>query len=102
MTAHQKQITNTAALDGALKALGTVHATLVQRLHKEASAAAGQFLEGAGGILGPSGDIAGSKVLKLGDDCMKRLRNGDIYRVRGLRKCQLSAILNAAVLCLRP
>ena len=81
MTAHQKQITNTAALDGALKALGTVHASLVQRLHKEASAAAGEFLEGGGGVLGPSGEIVGSKVLKLGDDCMKRLRNGDIYRV---------------------
>lgn len=81
LTQNQKQLTSTASLDGSLKAVGTVHSAVVLRLHQESSAAAAAFLDAnssGGALMQPAG---ASKVLKLGDDCMKRLRNGDIYRV---------------------
>jgi hypothetical protein len=51
------------------------------RAHKEGAALAAQFLVDASG--GPG--VVTSKVLKLGDCSMKQLRNGDVYKVRGLR-----------------
>jgi hypothetical protein len=81
LTQNQKQLTSTSSLDGSLRAVGTVHSAVVLRLHKESSAAAAAFLDAnssGGALMQPAG---ASKVLKLGDDCMKRLRNGDIYRV---------------------
>jgi hypothetical protein len=84
-----------------------VQAALAQRTHREGAAIASRFLSeggaGAGSVsapgappaslggntdsLAPAPPVAGApaaacKVLKMGDCAMKRLRNGDIYKVR--------------------
>jgi hypothetical protein len=92
--------------------VGVAHAALAQRAHREGAAIAARFLSdgggnaaaaaggggggagggGAGGggytalLPGGGGDgavAAPCKVLKMGDCAMKRLRNGDIYKVAG-------------------
>lgn len=98
-TQLQRQLTSTAALDGAIRSVGTAQAALAQRAHREGAAIAARFLSdggtfsgaGAGPAQGLSlgGTDAGEgsvvsatpcKVLKMGDCAMKRLRNGDVYK----------------------
>lgn len=96
LTQLQKQLASTAALDGTLKTVGTAYAALLGLMRKEGAAVARQFLQDSSSSSGCSaqGPQAGalpavtSKVLKLGDCAMKRLRNGDIYKgcYQGLRK----------------
>lgn len=95
LTQLQKQLASTAALDGCLRAVGTAYASLLGLSHREGAAVARQFLQDAGATGSSAGQPAGgsaaaggvapaavaSKVLKLGDCAMKRLRNGDIYKV---------------------
>jgi hypothetical protein len=105
LTQLQKQLTSTAALDGRLRALGAAHAALLALWHAEDAAVAAGFFcpagrPGAGGGAADA-DAAASegasaaaaaaaavppplvqaRVLKLADCSMKRLRNGDVYRV---------------------
>lgn len=93
LTQLQKQLASTAALDGCLRAVGTAYAALLGLSHREGAAVAKQFLQDttssagqAPGAAAPDGSskvpATASKVLKLGDCSMKRLRNGDIYKVR--------------------
>jgi hypothetical protein len=97
LTQLQKQLASTAALDGCLRAVGTAYAALLGLSHREGAAVARQFLQDTSSASGqapgsvlaatPGGSAPGaapavtSKVLKLGDCSMKRLRNGDIYKV---------------------
>jgi hypothetical protein len=95
LTQLQKQLASTAALDGCLRAVGTAYASLLGLSHREGSAVARQFLQDTsssagqapGSVLAATAGDAGvapavtSKVLKLGDCTMKRLRNGDVYKV---------------------
>lgn len=92
--ALQRQLAATGPLDGAIRAVGTAAAALAARAHREGAAIAASFLSepaataaaggGEGEGAGAGGGAAGgaSKVLKMGDAAMKRLRNGDIYKVR--------------------
>ena len=99
LTQLQKQLASTAALDGSLRAVGTAYASLLALSHREGAAVAKQFLQDSS-VAGSSVQAPGvsvlaastpagmapattSKVLKLGDCAMKRLRNGDIYKVKG-------------------
>jgi hypothetical protein len=116
-TQLQRQLTATAALDGAIRAVGTVQAALAQRAQCEGAAIAARFLTDGGAGVGaagatapppgapasiggaseagsiaaasaspaatPRGAAAAYKVLKMGDCAMKRLRNGDVYKVHG-------------------
>lgn len=95
LTQLQKQLASTAALDGCLRAVGTAYASLLGLSHRVGSAVARQFLQDTsssagqapGSVLAATAGDAGvapavtSKVLKLGDCAMKRLRNGDVYKV---------------------
>jgi len=107
LTQMQKQLATTAGLDGALRAVGSAYAALLALSHREGIAVTRQFLQdtsscggpaqappGSSGAApapqptGPQGGVcagvvptAASKVLKLGDCSMKRLRNGDLYKV---------------------
>jgi hypothetical protein len=95
LTQLQQQLASTAALDGCLRAVGTAYASLLELSHREGSAVARQFLQDTsssagqapGNVLAATAGDGGvalavtSKVLKLGDCAMKRLRNGDVYKV---------------------
>lgn len=88
ITQQQRQLTSTAGLDGAIRSVGTAQAALAQRAHREGAAIAAHFLaDGSGAAGAPAGGdgtavtVAACKVLKMGDCAMKRLRNGDIYKV---------------------
>lgn len=89
LTQMQKQLASTAALDGSLRAVGTAYAALLALLHKEGAAVTSHFFaQEASAQAAAAQDPAAaapaqSKVLKLTDCSMKRLKNGDIYRVRG-------------------
>jgi hypothetical protein len=63
------------------------------RAHKEGAALAVQFLVDASG--GPG--VVTSKVLKLGDCCMKQLRSGDLYKVRRSRVLNSSTVVDACI-----
>lgn len=119
LTQLQKQLASTAALDGCLRAVGTAYAALLGLIHREGAAVARQFLQDAASSASgssaqpapPTGAVAAvaSKVLKLGDCSMKRLRNGDVYKVSRERPSRLSrltaafssteAMLRTALLC---
>jgi len=111
-TQLQRQLTSTAALGGVIRAVGTAQAALAQRAHREGAAIAARFLADSGGVSGAtaapstlpavvegaSGDDGSAqlpaapaavpcKVLKMGDAAMKRLQNGDIYKVCGVGVC---------------
>lgn len=80
LTQLQKQLGSTAALDGCLRAVGGAYAALLALSARDGAAVAAAFFDGDGGEGGAS--MAPSRVLKL-DGCgsMKRLKNGDVYRV---------------------
>ncbi|GBF94649.1 phosphatidylinositol-4-phosphate 5-kinase [Raphidocelis subcapitata] len=91
-TQLQRQLTSTAALDGAIRAVGTAQAAVAQRAHREGAAIAERFLaDGGPAAAAAAADAAAAaapaaavpcKVLKMGDSAMKRLRNGDVYKGR--------------------
>jgi len=88
LTQMQKQLASSTTLDGSLRAIGTAYAALLAMSHREGLAVATRFLSEASSTAGSTNATAAtargaatSKVLKLGDCSMKRLRNGDVYKV---------------------
>lgn len=113
LTQLQKQLASTAAMDGCLRAVGTAYASLLGLSHREGAAVARQFLQdggasSAGQAVGDGAAAGGvapaavaSKVLKLGDCVMKRLQNGDIYKV-GAVFAGLQELRSCSPTCTRP
>jgi len=92
LTQMQKQLASSAAVDGSLRAIGTAYAALLALIHRDGLNVAKRFLTDApaapaavcagAAAVGENGAVSMvSKVLKLGDCSMKRLRNGDFYKV---------------------
>lgn len=86
LTQSQKQLASTAALNGCLRAVGTAYAALLGLSHRQGAAVAAAFFEQPPAA-GDAAAATQSKVLKLAECSMKRLRNGDVYRVSLLCTC---------------
>lgn len=100
LTDEQKQMSSTQPLDTTLKAVSSAQFALVQHIHRESTAMTAQYLgsgaEAQGKLAaGATPDssssqastsgraaksISSTRVFKLGDFQLKRLRNGDIYK----------------------
>lgn len=74
------QVTNTAGLEGALRQTGMALTALMHLQHRTSAGAAERYLAE------PAAEGGAPRVLKLGDFHMKRLKNGDVYKVR-VRAC---------------
>jgi hypothetical protein len=70
------QVTNTTGLEGALRQAGMALTALLHLQHRTSAGATERYLAE------PAAEGGAPRVLKLGDFHMKRLKNGDVYKVR--------------------